>query len=193
MIRLLAIAIAVLLAAGVAYVWVVPGALEQIGVEVVEEAPPPQPAKDDSRVTTPTMPASQPAETGETPDVGVLDPEALPFEIGCGLHLSREGEEDVVFIDALSGESNGGLPAAMIIDGTLVTFERTTADGELIGFGQYPRQVFDSADGNVRVVVEVDFGEATEPENMPVTSGELTVMKAGRPTLKFVVSGAAGC
>ncbi|MCT8970400.1 hypothetical protein [Microbaculum marinisediminis] len=194
---MLVIGVAVLVAAGVAYVLVVPDALDRVGVEMAEETAPAQPAKDSSRITTSTpVPAGQGA-SDEMPNVGVLDLAALPFESGCGLFLSREGEEDIVFVDAMPGggsdDANGPMPAVMLIDGTLVTFSRTTADGEPIGFGQYPRQVFDSADNTVRVVVEVDFGEETDPEDVPVSAGEVTVMKAGRPTLKFPVSGGAGC
>ena len=85
------------------------------------------------------------------------------------------------------------MPAAMMIDGSLVMFERTTADGEPLDFGQYPRQVFDSADNSVRVVVEIDLGEAGDQEDVPVTGGEITVMKAGRPTLNLPIAGGAGC
>ncbi len=195
-----------LIAAGVAYVWVVPGALDQmpsaIDQMVVElkqddNPEPAQPAKDDSRVTSSAPVATEPAAPGELPNVGILDLGALPFESGCGMFLSREGEEGIVFVDSTpsgeNGEAAGVMPAAMLIDGTLMTFSRTTADGEPIGFGQYPRQVFDSTDNKVRVVVEVDFGEETDPEDVPVSAGEVTVMKAGRPTLKFPVSGGAGC
>ena len=168
---LLFAAIAILVAAGVAYVWVVPGALDQIGVETVAETPAPaQPSKDTSRIATPSTAPDNGASSADVPSVGVLDVGSLPFDSGCG-----------------------AMPAAMIIDGTLVMFERTTADGEPLGFGQYPRQVFDNADNSVRVVVDVDFGDPSEPEDVPVTSGEITVMKAGRPTLNFRVTGGAGC
>jgi len=191
---LLFAAIAILVAAGVAYVWVVPGALDQIGVETVAETPAPaQPSKDTSRIATPSTAPDNGASSADVPSVGVLDVGSLPFDSGCGLFLSREGEEDFVFADALADDTNGAMPAAMIIDGTLVMFERTTADGEPLGFGQYPRQVFDNADNSVRVVVDVDFGDPSEPEDVPVTSGEITVMKAGRPTLNFRVTGGAGC
>lgn len=192
MMRILLAAVAILIAAGIAYVWVVPDALDQLGVDPIVSAPQPvQPTKDTSRVTTPASPSNE--TTGDAPNVGVVNVASLPFETGCGLFLSREGEEDLVFVDALTDDTNGAMPAAMILDGTLVVFERTTADGEPLGFGQYPRQVFDTADNDVRVVVEVDFGEPTEPEDVPVTSGEVTVMKAGRPTVNFRVIGGAGC
>ncbi len=194
---LLIFGVAILIAAGVAYVWVVPGALDQIGVEVTEAPAPAQPAKDDSRISTTGGEPSAPADSGDTPNVGVLDLTALPFETACGLHLTREGEEGIVFVNnapaEANGEANGAMPAAMIIDGALLALSRTTADGETIGFGQYPRQVFDSSDNKVRVVVEVDFGDEADSKGAPVSAGELTVMKAGRPTLKFAVAGGAGC
>ncbi|MEJ8571790.1 hypothetical protein [Microbaculum marinum] len=194
MTRLFFAAVAVMIAAAVAYVLVVPDALDQLGVEpIVEATKPAQPTKDTSRITTSSTatPASQ--ATGDMPTVAPLDVASLPFQTGCGLFLSREGEEDVIFVDALADDTNGAMPAAMILDGSLVILERTTADGEPLGYGQYPRQVFDTPDNGVRVVVEVDFGEPTEPEDVPVTSGEVTVMKAGRPTLNFRVTGGAGC
>ena len=193
MMRILLAAIAVLIAAGAAYVLVVPDALDQMGVEGVEEAPPAQPAKDDSRVSMPATVSQEQGEPGDIPNVGALDLAALPFESGCGLYLTRDGEEGVVFVDATPGEATGTMPAAMMIDGVMVSFSRTAADGEPIGFGQYPRQIFDSADNTIIVVVEVDFGEETDPEDVPVSAGELTVMKAGRPTLKLPVAGGAGC
>jgi hypothetical protein len=199
MMKLIVAAVAVLIAAGIAYVLVVPGALDQIGVEVVEQEPaaPAIPAKDDSRITTPSNGTTEQVESGDMPTVGVLDLAALPFESGCGMFLSREGEEGIVFVDSTpsgeNGDASGVMPAAMLIDGTLMAFSRTTADGEPIGFGQYPRQVFDSTDNTVRVVVEVDFGEESDPEDVPVSAGEVTVMKAGRPTVKFAISGGAGC
>lgn len=192
--RILLAVLAALIAAGIAYVWVVPGALDQIGVQTMAEQPEPAPpSKDTARVITPSTAPADSAQPADLPNVGVLDVGSLPFQTGCGLFLSREGEEDLVFVDALTDDTNGAMPAAMIIDGTLVVFERTTADGELLGFGQYPRQVFDSTDNTVRVVVDVDFGDPMEPEDVPVTSGEITVMKAGRPTLNFRITGGAGC
>jgi hypothetical protein len=193
MIRILLAAIAILIAAGAAYVLVVPDALDQMGVEVVEDTPPAQPAKDDSRVSTPATVTPEQGEPGDIPNVGALDLAELPFESGCGLFLTRDGEEGIVFVDATPGEASGTMPAVMMIDGVMVSFSRTAADGEPIGFGQYPRQIFDSADNTIIVVVEVDFGEETDPEDVPVSAGELTVMKAGRPTLKLPVAGGAGC
>jgi hypothetical protein len=197
--KLLFAALAVLAAAGVAYVWVVPDAIDKLSIDnlsvdpIIEATEPAQPTKDTSRITTPSTPSADAELSGEQPTVGVLNVASLPFESGCGLFLSRDGEEDLVFVDALADDTNGAMPAAMILDGTLVVLERTTADGEPLGFGQYPRQVFDTPDNDVRVVVEVDFGEQAEPEDVPVTSGEITVMKAGRPTLNFRVNGGAGC
>jgi hypothetical protein len=202
MIKILLAAIAVVIAAGIAYVVVVPGALDQMGVEMASGPAPAQPTKDDSRISTPSSATTtEQVDTGEMPSVGVLDLAALPFETGCGLHLSREGEDGIIFVDAMPGDTAGegaggpagAMPATMMIDGTPVTLARSTADGETIGFGQYPRQVFDSADNKVRVVIEIDFGEDPDEKQVPVSAGELTVMKAGQPTLKFAVSGAGGC
>lgn len=193
MLRIAVAAVAILLAAGVAYIWVVPGGFDLIGVKVATDPESTQPAKDDSRISTPSSPAADADEAGENPEVGALDPASLPFELGCGLYLTREGEDGIIFANSMEGETNGVMPASMVIDGSLVALERTTADGEPIGFGQYPRQVFDTPDNQTRVVVEVDFGEPNEPDDLPVTAGEITVMKAGRMTLKIPVSGGAGC
>jgi len=197
---LLFAAVAVLIAAAIAYVWVVPEPFDRLRfemddmVEMIEpDAESAQPAKDTSRIETPAVQSAPGAVSDAMPDVGVLDTAALPFETGCGLFLSRRDEEDLIFIDGAGDGSNGAMPAAMMIDGQIVLFERTTADGEPLGFGQYPRQVFDSADNSVRVVVDIDLGESVDQEDAPVTGGEITVMKAGRPTLNFPVSGGAGC
>ena len=193
MIRILVAVLAVLFAASVAYLWVAPDGLDQMTGQMAEGGAPTQPAKDDSRIITPAASSQEQGEPGDMPIVGKLDLASLPFESGCGLYLTRDGEEEIIFVDAFHEESSGAMPAAMMIDGVLAPLSRSTADGEPIGFGQYPRQVFDSLDGTVRVVVEVDFGEETDPEDVPVSAGEVTVMKSGRPTLKFPVAGGAGC
>jgi len=192
MMRILVAVIAILFAASVAYLWVAPERGARGGGGLAETGAPAQPTKDDSRISTPVAAPQEQGAPGDMPTVGRLDLAALPFESGCGMYLTRDGEDEIIFVDATPSES-GGMPAAMIIDGVMVPLSRTTADGEPIGFGQYPRQVFDSADRTVRVVVEVDFGEETDPEDVPISAGDVTVMKSGRPTLKFPVGGGAGC
>jgi hypothetical protein len=200
MFRILAALIALLAAAGVAYVWVVPHALDDIGaelgvelgVEPVEDASQRQ-GKDTSRITSPTTKnAAKAADSKTTPAVGAVDPAKLAFEVGCGLQLARKDEQEIVFVNAAEG-SDGQPAAAIVLDGKLVALERTTADGDPLEYGQYPRQIFDSQDQRVRVVVEIEFGAPTGTEELPVSDGHLVVMETGRPTLKFEVAGAAGC
>lgn len=198
--RVLTVLLAVAFAASVAYLLVMPETFDELEIEMPQVLAPAdqQPVKDASRVGgEPPPPAvvPAPAETGpagEHPAVGVLDPDALPFPSGCGMWLSREGEYGAVFIDA-GPEGGGTMAAAMVIDGVLVEFDRSQADGDPMEFGQYPRQVFVSSDQAVTVAVEATYGEQTSPGEVPVRSSTVTVMKSGRLTLQFPAAGRAGC
>lgn len=193
--RLFVLFIFVCVAAGVAYLWVGPDALDEIGVTPAVTPIDTAPVKDTSRVGAPppVSVAPAPGAAGTLPVLGILDLEDLPFEAGCGMSLTRAGEDGVVFVDAVPGEGNGTMVAAMVLDGGLVVFDRTQADGDPMEFGQYPRQIFISADQQVTAVVEIELGEPLGPGDIPVASSTLTVMKAGLLTLQFPAAGRAGC
>ncbi len=195
--------IVVLLAASVAALMVLPETIRL--KDVIGWEPSPEvadgPAKDDSRVPTvagEAAPGSDAAAAGSGPPT--LKPilvEQLPFEASCGLFLTPPDSRDVIFIMPDAGAAGSGAVAALNIEGNLVMLHRSEAEGEPIGRGAYPRQVFHSEDGTTTVVTRVGAAPAQPnagaDQRVTIESGELTVMMPGRTTLKMPVAGQAGC
>ena len=197
--RLFWILMVTLLAAGVAALLVLPEDMkvkDLVGWEPGELVEPSSAPKDDARVPGAASEAPAVAAAGAGSGAPELQPilaDQLPFDTQCGLFLTPPGSRDVIFMMPDAGAEQPSAMAAINVAGTLVVMRRAEAEGLPFGRGAFERQLFRNEDGTVTVVARVDPGAPGAAQRVTIDSGELTVMMAGRSTLKVPVAGAAGC
>jgi hypothetical protein len=200
---------AVVLAAGVAYVVAVPDALDPASppdeaapdaAAIAEDEEPAGPASEPAPLAIPEPPTLPRLPVQPTvqrqPEPATLDAvslDGLPFNAECGLQLRPVGEPEVIFASGVSRDPAAGGPAAAMVDGELVLLRRVGADGDPLGYNQFPRQLFRDEAERVTVVVEIALEEEPLDDSARVSEGTLTVMKAERATARLAIAGRAGC
>lgn len=108
---------------------------------------------------------------------------------GCGMALSRSNQPDenrsFIFYNGLGPDT-----MQMKINGTMLQFNRTEANGEPF-YGQYPEQSFVSQSGSTTVTLNVEKGPDGLEEVVDV-QGTLRVVHEGQEMI-IEVKGVAGC
>ncbi|ESR27490.1 hypothetical protein [Lutibaculum baratangense] len=153
--------------------------------------------KDNSRVPSTGGEAVQPVgaspETaGGPPELSPILIDQLPFDTTCALMLTPDGSQEVIFASPRSGAAGGDVVAALNIGGSLQLVRRTETFGDPLASNIYPRANYRDGDGALTVVATVT-GNSPSGERINIESGELTVMMAGRSTLKLPIKGVSGC
>lgn len=114
---------------------------------------------------------------------------------GCGLMLTRADDANAILffheLAAAGGDSRG----FVLVENEMVAMARVDSSGDPLGFGQYPLQVFESGDGAVKAIVDIDLASASEEGGLrlPVERGQLIVTTGDGRTVTIDVGGDAGC
>ncbi len=114
---------------------------------------------------------------------------------GCGLMLTRADDENAILffheLAAAGGDSRG----FVLVENEMVAMARVDSSGDPLGFGQYPLQVFESGDGAVKAIVDINLASASEEGSLrlPVERGQLIVTTGDGRTVTMDVGGDAGC
>ncbi|SDU29838.1 DUF1176 domain-containing protein [Stappia sp. ES.058] len=137
------------------------------------------------------------AKDGETLDVRLFKTSDVAPPSACSLRLwqaNRDPDTDRfahVFLEDF-GFDHTRTVARIRIGDEVPRLTRIAVGGEPTGYDLHPVQLYRSADGDTRVILDLTFAPE-EGEAVEVETGKLTVIRQGFPPFRMTVKGGAGC